>query len=268
MITPRLNRLGRILPVAWQQAIVRWSHGLDLRAIASDLFLEYPPDERGFDPVTTKREFFMIEQLAGRYFRATTMGAENIPAGRALIVTSHSGVVPWDAMLLVSRDLSAHRDGSPGSRSRALGAVCVLEEPPRPDGHGPRRARRVRGAAASGRDCTIFADAGQGNRRAYYLDSERYKVKPQKGFAPGCGGYIKLALRTRSPVVPVAIVGAEEVHYCLGEIPQLAEYLGVPFFPLSLRSPRSRRASTSDSASRSASTPRPRRPTTRRSSTG
>jgi 1-acyl-sn-glycerol-3-phosphate acyltransferase len=80
--------------------------------------------------------------------------------------------------------------------------------------------------------CTIFVDAGQGNRHAYYLESDRYKVKPEKGFAPGCGGYIKLALRTRSPVVPVAIVGAEEVHYCLGDIPQFAEYLKVPFFPL------------------------------------
>jgi 1-acyl-sn-glycerol-3-phosphate acyltransferase len=80
--------------------------------------------------------------------------------------------------------------------------------------------------------CMIFADAGEGNRRAYYLDRERYKVKPLKGFAPGCGGYVKLALHTGSPVVPVAIVGAEEVHYCIGDIPQLAEYLGVPFFPL------------------------------------
>jgi 1-acyl-sn-glycerol-3-phosphate acyltransferase len=80
--------------------------------------------------------------------------------------------------------------------------------------------------------CLIFADAGEGNRRAYYLDSDRYKVKPVKGFAPGCGGYVKLALRTRSPVVPVAIVGTEEIHYCLGDVPQLAEYLHLPFFPL------------------------------------
>jgi 1-acyl-sn-glycerol-3-phosphate acyltransferase len=79
---------------------------------------------------------------------------------------------------------------------------------------------------------TIFVDAGEGNRRAYYLESDRYKVKPVKGFAPGCGGYVKVALRTRSPVVPVAIVGAEEVHYCLGDVPQLAQYLELPFFPL------------------------------------
>ena len=57
-------------------------------------------------------------------------------------------------------------------------------------------------------------------------------MKPEKGFAPGCGGYVKVALRTRSPIVPVAIVGAEEVHYCVGDIPQLAAYLKVPFFPL------------------------------------
>lgn len=80
--------------------------------------------------------------------------------------------------------------------------------------------------------CTIFADAGEGNRHAYYLESDRYKVKPEKGFAPGRGGYVKVALRTRSPIVPVAIVGAEEVHYCLGDVPQLAEYLKLPFFPL------------------------------------
>ena len=49
---------------------------------------------------------------------------------------------------------------------------------------------------------------------------------------PGRGGYVKVALRTRSPIVPVAIVGAEEVHYCLGDVPQLAEYLHLPFFPL------------------------------------
>jgi 1-acyl-sn-glycerol-3-phosphate acyltransferase len=232
MLTARLNRLGRMLPVAWQQAIVRRSHGLDLGAIASDLFLDYPPDERGFDPVTTKREFFLIEQLAGRYFRATTMGAENIPPGRGLIVTSHSGVVPWDALLLVSEIYRLTGRFSWNAGHRLWGRNASLKNLLVPTG-------MVLGGRADFEEllrhdelCMIFADAGEGNRRAYYLDSERYKVKPQKGFAPGCGGYVKLALRTRSPVVPVAIVGTEEIHYCVGEIPQLAEYLDVPFFPL------------------------------------
>jgi 1-acyl-sn-glycerol-3-phosphate acyltransferase len=232
MITARPNRLGRMLPVAWQQAIVRRSHGLNLGAIASDLFLDYPPDERGFDPVTTKREFFMIEQLAGRYFRATTMSAEHIPPGRGLIVTSHSGVVPWDALLLVSEIYRLTGRFSWNAGHRLWERIVFLKNLLVPTG-------MVLGGRADFEEllrhdelCMIFADAGEGNRRAYYLDSERYKVKAQKGFAPGSGGYVKLALRTRSPVVPVAIVGTEEIHYCVGEIPQLAEYLGVPFFPL------------------------------------
>jgi 1-acyl-sn-glycerol-3-phosphate acyltransferase len=232
MIAPRLNRLGRMLPVAWQQAIVRRSRGLDLRAIASDLFLDYPPDERGFDPVATKREFFLIEELAGRYFRATTMGAEHIPTGRALIVTHHSGVVPWDAMLLVSEIYRLTGRFSWNAGHEIWGRHASLKHFLVPTGMVLGGRADFENLLRRDELCMIFADAGEGNRHAYYLDSERYKVKPQKGFAPGCGGYVKLALRTGSPVVPVAIVGTEEVHYCVGDIPQLAEYLGVPFFPL------------------------------------
>jgi 1-acyl-sn-glycerol-3-phosphate acyltransferase len=232
MITPRLNLLGRLLPVARQRAIVRRSRGLDLGAIASDLFLDYPPDERGFNPVTTKRELFMIEQIAGRYFRATTMGAENIPPGRALIVTCHSGVVPWDALLLVSEIYRLTGRFSWNAGHQFWGRSASLKNLLVPTGMVLGGRADFEKLLRKDELCMIFVDAGEGNRRAYYLDSERYKVKPQKGFAPGCGGYVKLALRTRSPVVPVAIVGTEEVHYCVGDIPQLAEYLGVPFFPL------------------------------------
>jgi 1-acyl-sn-glycerol-3-phosphate acyltransferase len=231
MMVPRLNRLGRTLPVAWQEAIVQRSRGLDLGALASDLFLDYPPDDRGLDPVSTKRQFFLVEQIVARYFRETTMGAENIPDGRAIIVASHSGVIPWDAILLVAEIYRLTGRFSWNAGHELWGRSALKNELV---STGMVLGGRADFEALLRRDeiCTIFVDAGQGNRHAYYLESDRYKVKPEKGFAPGCGGYIKLALRTRSPVVPVAIVGAEEVHYCLGDIPQLAEYLKVPFFPL------------------------------------
>jgi 1-acyl-sn-glycerol-3-phosphate acyltransferase len=232
MVTPQLTRLGRALPVACQRAIVRGSRGLDLGAIVADLFLDYPPNDRGFDPVTTKRQLFMLEQIAGRYFRVTTMGAENIPHGRIVILACHSGVVPWDATLLVAEiyRLTGRFSWNAGhelwGRSAFLKDLLVRT--------GMVLGGRAEFEALLRREeiCTIFADAGEGNRRAYYLEGDRYKVKPAKGFAPGRGGYVKVALRTRSPVVPVAIVGAEEIHYCLGDVPQLAQYLEVPFFPL------------------------------------
>ena len=230
-MTPCLNRFGRLLPVTWQEKILRRSHGLDLAALASDLLLDYPPDDRGFDAVTTKREYFLIEQILARYFRATTMGAENIPEGRVVIVASHSGVVPWDALLLVAEiyRLTGRFSWNAGHEIWGRSRLKDLLVPT-----GMVLGGRAEFEELLRRDemCMIFADAGQGNRHAYYLESDRYKVKPEKGFAPGRGGYIKVALRTQSPIVPVAIVGAEEVHYCLGDIPQLAEYLKVPFFPL------------------------------------
>ena len=64
--------------------------------------------------------------------------------------------------------------------------------------------------------------------------TQRYRVLPHRGFAPGHGGYIKIALRTRAPIVPLAVVGAEEAHVMLANLPRIARLVGVPFFPLLL----------------------------------
>jgi hypothetical protein len=77
-MTPCPDRLGCMLPRAWQAAIVSRARGLDLAALLADFFVDYPRDGR-LDPVMTKRLFFLVEQLAGRYFRVKTMGAENLP---------------------------------------------------------------------------------------------------------------------------------------------------------------------------------------------
>jgi 1-acyl-sn-glycerol-3-phosphate acyltransferase len=61
--------------------------------------------------------------------------------------------------------------------------------------------------------------------------TQRYRVLPHRGFAPERGGYIKLALRTGAPIVPLAVVGAEEAHVMLANLPPVARVLGVPFFP-------------------------------------
>jgi 1-acyl-sn-glycerol-3-phosphate acyltransferase len=232
MKTPALNRLGRLLPAAWQRVILRHSQGVDLAAILADPFLEYPADERGFDPVATKRSFFLVEQLLGRYFRVSSFGAENIPPGGVIILASHSGVMPWDATLLVPEIYRLTGRFSWNAGHEFWGRYAPLRTSLVPTGMVLGGMGEFEALLRRGEICTIFADAGQGNRRAYYLESERYKVKPVKGFAPGHGGYIKLALHTGRPIVPVAIVGTEEIHYCLGDIPQAAELLRMPFFPI------------------------------------
>ena len=232
MVTPELNGLGRVLPAVLQDAIRRHARGVDLPAVLADLFLSYPEDARGLDPVMTRRLFFLVEQLAGRYFRVKTMGAEHIPPGRGLIVACHSGVVPWDATLLVAEICRLTGRFSWNAGHDLWGRNAWLRDFLVRTGMVLGRQEPFEELLERDELAMIFADGGQGNRRAYYLESDRYRIKPDMGFAPGHGGYVKLAIRTGSPIVPVAIVGTEEIHYCLGDVPQLARYLGVPFVPL------------------------------------
>jgi len=55
---------------------------------------------------------------------------------------------------------------------------------------------------------------------------------PHKGYAPGRGGYVKVALVTRAPIVPLAVVGAEEAHMLLANVAPVARLLRVPFWPI------------------------------------
>jgi 1-acyl-sn-glycerol-3-phosphate acyltransferase len=48
----------------------------------------------------------------------------------------------------------------------------------------------------------------------------------------GRGGFVRLARQANVPIIPVAIVGAEEIHPVLGKITSLAEPLGIPYIPI------------------------------------
>src|SRR3972149_7118760 len=67
-------------------------------------------------------------------------------------------------------------------------------------------------------DLVVLMPGGPPDMMRPYL-TQRYRVLPHKGWAPGNGGYIKVALRTKSPIIPMAVVGAEETHVMLGHVP-------------------------------------------------
>ncbi|MFN8640951.1 MAG: hypothetical protein U0802_04555 [Candidatus Binatia bacterium] len=96
----------------------------------------------------------------------------------------------------------------------------------------------------------VFPGGALDMAQSYLTDA--YRVVPHRGFAPGRGGYIKLALRTGAPVVPLAVVGAEETHVVLGNWAAAARLLGTPLLPFVL-SPLPLPAALPPSGSRSAS---------------
>jgi 1-acyl-sn-glycerol-3-phosphate acyltransferase len=225
---PRANALGRLLPAAWQEALRDVARGFSLPGLLADLLLTYPSDG-GFDPVTTKRWFWAVDQTICRYFRTTVLGAGHIPPGRALIIGCHSGVLPWDAATLVVAIRKHTGRFSRHIGDRLFAVAATIEQFLTTRGVVIGTPQALERLLANDEIVVLFPGGARDMTRPIW---ERYAVRPHAGFAPGRGGYIKAALRTRTPIVPVAIIGAEETHLMLANVPALANRLGLPLFPI------------------------------------
>ncbi len=189
---------------------------------------QYEVDDFGFDPELTDTLFYPLLRLLYRhYFRTECFGVENIPIdGCALVVANHSGTVPVDAMML---SIAVH-DETPRQRHlRLLGAdlvfrIPVLSEVARKGGTtlacNPDAERLLRSGGLVG----VFPEGFKGVGKPY---RERYRLQRF-----GRGGFVSAALRTGAPIIPVAIVGAEEIYPIIGSIKPLAKILGLPYLPV------------------------------------
>jgi 1-acyl-sn-glycerol-3-phosphate acyltransferase len=70
----------------------------------------------------------------------------------------------------------------------------------------------------------VFPEGAKGTGKPY---ADRYRLRRF-----GRGGFVEMALRTGSPIIPISIVGSEEIHPNLAEIPALAKLLGMPYAPV------------------------------------
>jgi 1-acyl-sn-glycerol-3-phosphate acyltransferase len=186
-------------------------------------------DALGFEAATAERWLGYVRAVLWPYFRPQVIGAGNVPAGRALIVGCHSGVIPYDAAATL---VAVHE--ATGRFARALGDYlfgqnAAVEGFLRRSGAVVGRPEVVETLLRAGHLVLIFPGGAKDMERPYL--TQRYRVLPHRGFAPGRGGYIKVALRTGAPIVPLAVVGAEEAHVLLGTVPALAGVFRVPFFP-------------------------------------
>lgn len=166
----------------------------------------------------------LAEFLYRHWFRVTVEGAEHLPKGGALLVANHSGALPIDGPLL-HQALRRTRPELPdprwlvedqvfyapvlGTLLNRLGAVRA----------SPENATRLLG---EGRAVLVFPEGIQGIGKPF---RERYRLKRF-----GRGGFVKLALRTGVPILPVAVVGGEESLPLLAKLP--AGFLGMPYLPV------------------------------------
>ncbi|MDG4833572.1 lysophospholipid acyltransferase family protein [Solwaraspora sp. WMMD1047] len=189
---------------------------------------QYEVDEFGFDPELTDQVFHPILRMLYRdWFRTEVTGLENLPrTGAGLVVGNHSGTVALDALILSA----VLRDQHPARRYlRLLGAdlvfrVPVLSELARKTGGTMACNSDAERLLAGGELVGVFPEGFKGVGKLY---ADRYKLQRF-----GRGGFVSAALRTGKPIIPAAIVGAEETYPMLADVKPLARLLKLPYFPL------------------------------------
>jgi 1-acyl-sn-glycerol-3-phosphate acyltransferase len=211
------------LPDVWDRRVAN-----ALAFVRRRLTGEYEVDEFGFDADLTEGVFHpMLRPLYRDWFRVDVSGVSNLPTdGPALIVANHSGTIALDALML---ELAVHDEHPAHRHLRLLGADLVFRMPfvselARKNGSTLACHADVERLLSLGELVGVFPEGFKGVGKLY---RDRYKLQRF-----GRGGFVSAALRQGVPILPVAIVGAEETYPMLANIKPLARLLGTPYFPV------------------------------------
>ena len=214
--------LGRL-----RGAMEKWTlqqGGKDLEARLARLVApqnEYGVDPFGLDLEFTKAAVAPALWLYKNWFRVETRGIEHVPAGRALIIANHSGQLPFDALMI---GISMLVEAEPPRICRAMVEKWAPTLPfvaPFFARIGqvvgtPENARRL---LAAGETLMVFPEGTRGLNKTF---EKKYQLQ----------GFMRLALEMQAPIVPVAVVGAEEQAPALWDFKAAAKILGFPSLPV------------------------------------
>lgn len=184
-------------------------------------------DEFGLDQHLIQKIKPLFDFLYYSYWRVKVSGIERIPAqGPVILVANHSGTLPYDGAMIKTAILNEH---SVRRDARFLVEDFVYHFPFL--GTLMYRIGGVRGSQENaerllqkGHVTIVFPEGVKGIGKHF---RDRYKLQRF-----GRGGFIRLALRTGAPIIPVAVVGAEEIHPLIYKSTILAKPLGIPYVPI------------------------------------
>ncbi|MDB5557000.1 MAG: phospholipid/glycerol acyltransferase [Rhizobium sp.] len=187
-------------------------------------------NEFGFDPFGLSRDHLsgavkFARFLYRHYFRAEAFGVENIPAtGRMIVVSNHSGQLPFDGLVI-----SAACFLEPPA-PRLLRSMVEFFVPSVPFASylfarwgqitgTPENCRRL---LAADEAVLVFPEGARGISKPF---SKRYQL------AEFGKGFMRLALEMNAPIIPVAVIGAEEQAPAIN-VKSIAKLLRMPSFPI------------------------------------
>lgn len=187
-------------------------------------------DKFDFDLDTLGHYEGVFRFLLERYFRVQVRGTHNIPTkGAVILAGNHSGTLPIDALMTFQASLQSH---SP-RRLRYLVLPWFKKIPPVWDALSKLGSVEASFANAftllnDEEIVGIYPEAERAMTKSWW---QRYQLRD---FDPG---FVKLAIATRTPIVPVITIGAEETYPNFGNLDALAKFLDMPLFPVTLTFP-------------------------------
>ncbi len=198
-----------------------------LERIIDRLDGDYSEDEWGFDEDFAELVEPFFAFLFDSWWRVSVEGADRVPAhGRALLTANHAGILPWDATMI---SMALLREHPLPRHPRFLVLNWAFDLP-----WISAAMRKVGGVVASPFNAmrlleqdhlvAVFPEGVKGTGKPY---SERYRLQRF-----GRGGFVEIALRTGAPIVPVAVVGSEEIYPKVTDLPAVARLIGAPYFPV------------------------------------
>jgi len=184
-------------------------------------------DEFGMDPKVVEAVRPLFQFLYKDYWRVSVEGARHLPAkGRGIIISNHSGMLPYDAAMI---HLAAYNEHSAKRHIRFLVEDFVYHFP-----FLGTFIHRIGGVRACPENAAwllkknnlviVFPEGVKGLGKLY---EDRYQLQRF-----GRGGFVRLAIRTKTPIIPCAVIGAEEIHPVLWRSQILAKSMGIPYLPV------------------------------------
>ncbi|HMJ10757.1 MAG TPA: lysophospholipid acyltransferase family protein [Polyangiaceae bacterium] len=182
-------------------------------------------DPFGFDVEGSRHAAMLCAFFHRMYFRTEVYGVNNVPDGRVLLVSNHSGQVPIDGAII---GCSLLFDASPPRMIRAMVEKWAMTLPFVSTFFSrvgqvvgvPENARRL---LEMGEILLVFPEGIRGISKPI---TRRYQLE-EFGL-----GFMRLAIETKTPIIPVAVIGAEEQYVNLGNLRWAARALGMPVFPV------------------------------------
>lgn len=218
---------GALLPLSAREL----QHEVEERLRKAPMRLnEFGFDPYGLSPAWFTRVLLPVVLLYRYYFRVETFGIERVPAGRVLVVANHAGQLPFDGAMLGTALLL---EADPPRIARAMGEYWIPNLPWL--SIAAARAGALVGTPSNcvhmlenGECVTVFPEGIRGMNKLY---SQRYRLQR---FGTG---FLRLALETGTPIVPVGIVGSEEQQPGFAKLDRIGKLFGMPAFPITATFP-------------------------------